>query len=237
MSLFVCNYNNMLFGYDYYSTCLETIEPDKVLYVVDTDDWKVDKIKCSDLKNVWSNSLDFVNIALDNNSNELYFVEDNIDFMEYAYNSDSAFCMLNQDYSISFKDSSIEIDTLGITHKVSYKRWDYNGNNDLCENFDEESWYTSILIDNKQVGIINGGHSCEGNEFNISYAFRTKKYFVIRLVRLIDGEPTSVTLVIRGSTIVDIYSSGANADLFELKNFKPTDTTFQTKSKIKGEPY
>lgn len=82
-----------------------------------------------------------------------------------------------------------------------------------------------------------GGHSCEGTEFGVSYAFRTKKYFVVRFVRLVDGEPTAVSFVFRGSELVDVYASGANANVFELRDFKPSDTLFQTKSKISKEPY
>lgn len=77
-----------------------------------------------------------------------------------------------------------------------------------------------------------GGHDCEGTEFNISYAFKTKKYFIVRAVRLV-----AVSFIFRGSKLVDVYASGVNADLFELKDFKPSDVLFQTKSKVKGEPY
>lgn len=41
----------------------------------------------------------------------------------------------------------------------------------------------------------------------------------------------------RGSNLVDVYSSGENEEVFELDDFEPIDAIFQTKSKIKGEPY
>lgn len=43
--------------------------------------------------------------------------------------------------------------------------------------------------------------------------------------------------MLRGSNLVDVYSSGENEEVFELDDFEPIDTIFQTKSKIKGEPY
>lgn len=85
MALFACNY---------YRVCLQTIEPDEVLYIVDTEDWIVEKITGEGLKKVWSNDLGIVNIAYDADKDELYFVEDNIDFYEYS-SVDSSFCLRN----------------------------------------------------------------------------------------------------------------------------------------------
>lgn len=50
MALFACNYDNMLFGSNYYRVCLQTIEPDEVLYIVDTEDWIVEKNNCKRVK-------------------------------------------------------------------------------------------------------------------------------------------------------------------------------------------
>lgn len=84
-----------------------------------------------------------------------------------------------------------------------------------------------LYVNDKQVGIVKGGYICESYGFDVSYAFRTKKYFIVR-----DGYAVAVSLVFRGSELVDIFSSGVNKDAFE-----PSDILFQTKSKIKGECY
>lgn len=235
MALFACNYDNMLFGSSYYSSCLVDILPDDDLYIVDTNDWIVEKITGEGLKNVWSNDLGIVNIAYDTDKDELYFVEDNIDFYEYS-SVDSSFCLRNKDYKIAF-GSDTRIIAKGRTYTVSYKRVDYNGNTDNSNAFNEESWYVSIYVNGKQVGIIKGGYLCESCDFGVSYAFRTKKYFVVRFFNSIDGDAVAVSIVFRGSELVDIFSSGANKDAFELTDFEPSDTLFQTKSKIKGEHY
>ena len=235
MALFACNYDNMLFGSNYYRVCLQTIEPDEVLYIVDTDDWVVEEITAKELKSVWSNDLDIVNIAYDTDKDELYFVEDNIDFYEYS-SVDSSFCLRNKDYKIAF-GSDIRITVKGRTYTVSYKRVDYNGNTDNSNAFNEESWYVPIYVNGKQVGIIKGGYLCESCDFGVSYAFRTKKYFVVRFINSIDGDAVAITMVFSGSELVDIFSSGENKDAFELIDFKPSDILFQTKSKVKGEHY
>lgn len=235
MALFACNYGNMLFGSNYYRVCLQTIEPDEVLYIVDTDDWIVEKITGEGLKKVWSNDLGIVNIAYDADKDELYFVEDNIDFYEYS-SVDSSFCIRNKDYKIAF-GSDTRIMVKGKTYTVSYKRVDYNGNTDKSNAFNEESWYIPIYVNDKQVCIVKGGYICEGFEFGVSYAFRTKKYFIVRFINSIDGDAVAVSMVFGGSKLVDIYASGINKGAFRLKDFKPSDTLFQTKSKIKGECY
>lgn len=236
MALFACNYDNMLFGSDYFRVCLQTIEPDEILYIVDTDDWVVEKITAKELKDLVRDGLDIVNIAYDTDKDELYFVEDDIDFLEYVSTSTSAFCITDKDYKITYRDNT-RIIAKGRVYNISSRRFDYNDNDDLSKNFNEESWYTSISVDDKQVGIIEGGFLCEGFEFGISYAFRTKKYFVVRFINSIDGDAVAVTMVFRGSKLVDIYASGINKGAFRLRDFKPSDTLFQTKSKIKGEPY
>lgn len=235
MALFACNYGNMLFGSNYYRVCLQTIEPDEVLYIVDTDDWIVEKITAKELKDSVVSGLDIVNIAYDTDKDELYFVEDNIDFYEYS-SVDSSFCLRNKDYKIAF-DSDTRIMVKGKTYTVSYKRVDYNGNTDKSNAFNEESWYIPIYVNDKQVGIVKGGYICEDFEFGVSYAFRTKKYFVVRFINSIDGDAVAVSMVFGGSKLVDIYASGINKGAFRLKDFKPSDTLFQTKSKIKGESY
>ena len=236
MALFACNYDNMLFGSDYFRVCLQTIEPDEILYIVDTDDWVVEKITAKELKDLVRDGLDIVNIAYDTDKDELYFVEDDIDFLEYVSTSTSAFCITDKDYKITYGDNT-RIIAKGRVYNISSRRFDYNDNDDLSKNFNEESWYTSIQVNGKQVGIIEGGFLCEGFEFGISYAFRTKKYFVVRFINSIDGDAVAVTMVFRGSKLVDIYASGINKGAFRLRDFKPSDTLFQTKSKIKGEPY
>lgn len=236
MALFTCNYDNMLFGSDYFRVCLQTIEPDEILYIVDTDDWIVEKITAKELKDSVVNGLDIVNIAYDIDKDELYFVEDDIDFLEYVSTSTSAFCITDKDYKITYGDNT-RIITKGRVYNISSRRFDYNDNDDLSKNFNEESWYTSIQVNGKQVGIIEGGFLCEGFEFGVSYAFRTKKYFVVRFINSIDGDAVAVTMVFGGSKLVDIYASGINKGAFRLRDFKPSDTLFQTKSKIKGEPY
>lgn len=236
MALFACNYDNMLFGSDYFRVCLQTIEPDEILYIVDTDDWIVEKITAKELKDSVRDDLGIVNIAYDTDKDELYFVEDDIDFLEYASTSTCDFCLADKDYKITYGDN-IRIIAKGKVYNISSKRFDYNGNDDLSKNFNEESWYTSISVNDKQVGIIEGGFLCEGFEFGISYAFRTKKYFVVRFINSIDGDAVAITMVFEGSKLVDIYASGINKGAFRLRNFKPSDTLFQTKSKIKGEPY
>ena len=235
MALFACNYGNMLFGSNYYRVCLQTIEPDEVLYIVDTDDWVVEEITAEELKRVWSDDLGIVNIAYDTDKDELYFVEDNIDFYEYS-SVDSSFCLRSKDYKIAF-GSDTRIIVRGKTYTVSYKRVDYNGNTDKSNAFNEESWYVPIYVNGKQVGIVKGGYICESYGFDVSYAFRTKKYFIVRFIKSIDGYTVAVSLVFRGSELVDIFSSGENKDAFELTGFEPIDTFFQTKSKIKGEYY
>lgn len=236
MALFACNYDNMLFGSDYFRVCLQTIESDEVLYIVDTDDWVVEKITAKELKDSVSSGLDIVNIAYDTDKDELYFVEDDIDFLEYSSTSTSAFCLTDKDYKITYGDNT-RIIAKGRVYNISSRRFDYNGNDDLSKNFNEESWYTSIQVNDKQVGIIEGGFLCEGFEFGVSYAFRTKKYFIARFINSIDGDAVAVSMVFWGSKLVDIYSSGINKGAFILRDFKPSDTLFQTKSKIKGEPY
>lgn len=77
----------------------------------------------------------------------------------------------------------------------------------------------------------------ESASVNIAYAFKIKELFVVRLACLFEDEPVPVTLVFRGSTLINVYSSGENEEVFELDDFEPIDTIFQTKSKIKGEPY
>lgn len=237
MALFVCNYNNMLLGYDYYEYLLSAIPPSKLLYVVDTDDFVVEKIKASDLQKVWRDDLDFVNIRLDDVTNELYLTESDIDFSDYII-SDNDFVFGNNNYSIQFRDDIIIIVANKKKYNLVNRRYDYAGHPEDSNEFDESDWwYNSIIVNNMHICDIMGGHSCEGTEFNISYAFRTKKYFVVRAVRLVDGEPTAISFVFRGSELVDVYASGANADVFELRDFKPSDTVFQTKSKIAKEPY
>lgn len=236
MALFACNYDNMLFGGDYFRVCLQTIEPDEILYIVDTDDWVVEKITAKELKDLVRDDLDIVNIAYDTDKDELYFVEDDIDFLEYVSTSTSAFCITDKDYKITYGDNT-RIIAKGRVYNISSRRFDYNDNDDLSKNFNEESWYTSIQVNGKQVGIIEGGFLCEGFEFGVSYAFRTKKYFVVRFINSIDGDAVAVTMVFGGSKLVDIYASGINKGAFRLRDFKPSDTLFQTKSKIKGEPY
>lgn len=125
----------------------------------------------------------------------------------------------------------------GKTYTVSYKRVDYNGNTDKSNAFNEESWYVPIYVNGKQVGIVKGGYICESCGFDVSYAFRTKKYFIVRFINSIDGDAVAMSMVFMGSKLVDIYASGTNKDAFKLKEFKPSDTLFQTKSKIKGEHY
>lgn len=235
MALFACNYDNMLFGSVYFRVCLQTIEPDEILYIVDTDDWIVEKITAKELKDSVVSGLDIVNIAYDTDKDELYFVEDNIDFYEYS-SVDSSFCLRNKDYKIAF-GSDTRIMVKDKTYTVSYKRVDYNGNTDKSNAFNEESWYIPIYVNDKQVGIVKGGYICEGFEFGVSYAFRTKKYFVVRFINSIDGDAVAVSMVFGGSKLVDIYASGINKGAFRLKDFKPSDTLFQTKSKIKGESY
>lgn len=237
MAFFACNYDNVLFSSDYYHANLQTIEPDDTLYIVDTNDWVVEKITGKKLKEIWSDDLDFRNIAYDTDKDELYFVENDVDFLDCANCSDSEFCLTDKDYRISFSTNGTRITTMGVVHTISYRRWDYRGNNDLSEDFDNDSWYISIAIDDRNIGIIEGGFCCEGYEFGVSYAFRTKHYFIVRMVSLMDEEPVAITLAFRGSELVDIYSSGANAGAFILQNFSPSDTLFQTKSKVKGEPY
>lgn len=82
-------------------------------------------------------------------------------------------------------------------------------------------------MNGKQVGIVKGGYICESCVFDVSYAFRTKKYFIVRFIRSIDGYAVAVSLVFRGS----------EKDAFELTGFEPSAALFQTKSKIKGEHY
>ena len=236
MALFACNYDNMLFDSDYFRVCLQTIESDEILYIVDTDDWVVEKITAKELKDLVRDGLDIVNIAYDTDKDELYFVEDDIDFLEYVSTSTSAFCITDKDYKITYGDNT-RIIAKGRVYNISSRRFDYNDNDDLSKNFNEESWYTSIQVNGKQVGIIEGGFLCEGFEFGVSYAFRTKKYFVVRFINSIDGDAVAVTMVFGGSKLVDIYASGINKGAFRLRDFKPSDTLFQTKSKIKGEPY
>lgn len=235
MALFACNYNNMLFDRAYYKICLKTIEPDEILYIVDTDDWIVEKVIARELKDSWSDALGIINIAYDTNTDELYFVEDNIDFIEYSYENNE-FCLSNKDYKIDY-DTDTRIITKDKVYTISYERLDYNGNTGTSKDFNEESWYLSICVNGKQVGIITGGYLCESYVFGVSYAFRTKKYFVVRFINSIDGDAVAITMVFRGSKLVDIFSSGVNSDAFKLEDFKPSDTLFQTKSKIKGEPY
>lgn len=236
MALFACNYDNMLFGSNYYRVCLQTIEPDEILYIVDTDDWVVEEITAEELKRVWSDDLGIVNIAYDTDKDELYFVEDAIDFLEYSSCSDGAFCLSNEDYKITY-DNDTRIIAKGSIYTITYERLDYNGNTDTSKDFNEESWCGSIYVNGKQVGIIEGGYLCESCEFGVSYAFRTKKYFIVRFINSIDGDAVAVSMVFRDSKLVDIYASGTNKDAFKLKEFKPSDTLFQTKSKIKGEYY
>lgn len=193
------------------------------------------KITAKELKDSVVSGLDIVNIAYDTDKDELYFVEDNIDFYEYS-SIDSSFCLRNKDYKIAF-GSDTRIIVKGKTYTVSYKRVDYNGNTDKSNAFNEESWYAPIYVNGKQVGIIKGGYICESYGFDVSYAFRTKKYFIVRFIKSIDGYTVAVSMVFRGSELVDVFSSGENKDAFELTGFEPSDTLFQTKSKIKGEHY
>lgn len=235
MALFLCNYENMLFGYDdYYMHLSEIIPLSKTLYIVDTDDWVMEKIKAEDLLKTWKADFDISNVI--QYPDALGISEDSVDFSDYAIGRDTI--LGNSEYSISFSKDKIIITARRKNYSIVNKRYDYAGHPEGSKEFDESDWwYNSIIINNVHICDIMGGHDCEGTEFNISYAFKTKKYFIVRAVRLVDDDVVAVSFIFRGNKLVDVYASGVNADLFELKDFKPSDVLFQTKSKIKGEPY
>lgn len=225
----------MLFGNDdYYMHFSEVITLSETLYIVDTDDWVMEKIKAEDLSRTWRANFDISNVA--QYPDALGISEDDIDFSDYAIGEDTV--LGNSEYSIFLSKDKIVITARGKDYSIFNKRYDYAGHPEGSKEFDESDWwYNSIIINNMHICDIMGGCSCEGTAFSISYAFKTKKYFVVRAVRLVDGDAVAVSLIFRGSDLVDVYASGANADLFELRDFKPSDVLFQTKSKVKGEPY
>lgn len=238
MALFVCNYQYMLKGINYWGAASLPLGAEEVLYIVDTDDWKVDKITVGELAKHWSDELDVVNIDMSPSVGALLFTEIEIDFTEYG--RDSHMYLGNEEYGIQFTEvDGLVIEVRGVEHNLIYTRVDYQGYEEGSSYFNETGrWCYSLSLDGKNIcSVYRGLGILESASVNIAYAFKIKELFVVRLACLFEDEPVPVTLVFRGSTLIDVYSSGENEEVFELDDFEPIDTIFQTKSKIKGEPY
>lgn len=101
----------MLKCINYWGAASLPLGADEVLYIVDTDDWKVDKITVGELAKHWSDELDVVNIDMSPSVGALLFTEIEIDFTEYG--RDSHMYLGNKDYGIQFT----EVDGLVIKSK------------------------------------------------------------------------------------------------------------------------
>ena len=124
----------MLFGYDdYYMHLSEIIPLSKTLYIVDTDDWVMEKIKAEDLSKTWKADFDISNVI--QYPDALGISEDYVDFSDYAIGRDTT--LGNSEYSISFSKDKIIITARGKNYSIVNKRYDYAGHPEGSTEFDE----------------------------------------------------------------------------------------------------
>lgn len=242
MTLFAINVDNVFTkGFDYYQNNLADIDEDEILYIVDTDDFKVEKIKAGDLVKHYSDNFFVSNIGVDDDGT-IYVVEEPTDFNELLSFSGMNYCLSTKDCTIKrvFNyDSTItfNIDAFGHSYKLVYASYDENGNKSDSEDFNSESWYGKILINDKLVAETNlfGEVSLEESDFALTYCFRTKKFFVCRFCFILGSTPHGISFVFSKKGLADVYKSEYSE--LSVFDFDDKDTSFQTKSKLLGEPY
>lgn len=77
----------MLKGISYWGAASLPLGAEEVLYIVDTDDWKVDKITVGEFAKHWSDELDVVNIDMSPSVGALLFTEIEIAICIYVMKS------------------------------------------------------------------------------------------------------------------------------------------------------
>lgn len=242
MALFAINIGNVFTkGFDYYQNSLADIDEDEVLYIVDTDDFKVEKIKAGELVKHYSDKFCVSNIGVDDNDGSIFVTEEPTDFSELM-SFGNVYCLSTKDCTIkrvfNYDDTiTFSIDAFGHNYKLVFAKYDDNGNKSDSENFNSDSWHGKILVNNKLISetTLLGEVSLEESDFALTYCFRTKNYFIFRFCFILGTTPNGISFVFSKDGLVDVYKS-EDSEL-SIFDFEGKDMSFQTKSKLLGEPY
>ena len=220
------NYDDIYFAsFDYCRCSMQVISPDEQLYILDTDDWSVEKISADKLISYDKYGIYACNICKDDVDGDIYFNDSLMDLTELIEGCGS----LGVKDTITAKPSKsgVYIFDLHLFDK------DYTVSSKVIDGD------VAILLNNKVIFRIDADEEMGVDSLYISYAFKTKKYFVVRMGYYFTSSDClfAFTLVFSEEGIVDAYSCGSFSDFIKLVNFKPKDVRYHTKSIMKGVPY
>lgn len=224
--LFVCNYQDVLHSDVYYSISGQDINLDDILNIVDTDDFVMQSVRAKDIiKYIKRGSLQIANIAYDAGTDNIFIREQVADFHEALCSScisnDFVSFKLNDDgeTEIIFKDGKRYNLSLYTTISSDYLY--------LIGEDEPSEFITECRLNDNPLVEFSFFKTSSCLQWQVSYAFMFKDYFVLKTLLYNEGLSVPIKLVFRGSELVYVSDDGYNTDYISEINFENKDKNFE----------